>query len=196
MAQAHDAPPMEVRMSSQDVSTGAIARNVAIRVAVGFAIVFALLVLWNSLGGGASRPNILASAHLHAPRWDLVEAAPLAIKIHLATVLAAVVLATIQIFGPKGTGFHRALGWTLAVLLTVTAVASLFIRNPAGGLLNPFQIFSVWTLIAVPLALVAARNHNVRRHAYSMTGLYFGGLILAGALTFLPGRLMWRIFFG
>ncbi len=29
-----------------------------------------------------------------------------------------------------------------------------------------------------------------------MTGLYFGALVIAGLLTFLPGRLMWRVFFG
>jgi uncharacterized membrane protein len=29
-----------------------------------------------------------------------------------------------------------------------------------------------------------------------MTGLYFGALVLAGLIAFMPGRLMWRVFFG
>jgi len=29
-----------------------------------------------------------------------------------------------------------------------------------------------------------------------MTGMFVGGLIVAGLLTFLPGRLMWTLFFG
>jgi uncharacterized membrane protein len=29
-----------------------------------------------------------------------------------------------------------------------------------------------------------------------MGGLYFGSLIVAGLLTFLPGGLMWRVFLG
>jgi uncharacterized membrane protein len=29
-----------------------------------------------------------------------------------------------------------------------------------------------------------------------MFGLYIGGLLIAGALTFAPGRLMHRLFFG
>jgi uncharacterized membrane protein len=29
-----------------------------------------------------------------------------------------------------------------------------------------------------------------------MTGNFLGGLIIAGAFTFAPGRLMWRVFFG
>ena len=101
-----------------------------------------------------------------------------------------------QIIGPKGTTWHRGLGWTLAVLFIATAIDSAFIRNPQGGLFNPFQLFSVWTLIAIPLAVFAARRHNVAFHARMMMGFYIGSLIIAGALTFLPGRLMWRVFFG
>lgn len=33
-------------------------------------------------------------------------------------------------------------------------------------------------------------------HRRMMTGLFIGGLVIAGALTFLPGRLMWQVFFG
>jgi uncharacterized membrane protein len=29
-----------------------------------------------------------------------------------------------------------------------------------------------------------------------MLSLYFGGLVLAGSLTLLPGRLLYRVFFG
>ena len=117
-------------------------------------------------------------------------------KIHLATVLAALVLATVQMIGPKGRTLHRILGWTLAILLVATSVAAMFIRGPQGGLFNPFQIFVVTTLITVPWGVIAARRHDVRRHANMMSGLYFGALVIAGGLTFLPGRLMWRLFFG
>ena len=137
-----------------------------------------------------------AGANLHAPRLELLAQASLAMKIHLGTVSAALVLATVQMVGPKGRTSHRMLGWMLVILLLTTAVASLFIRNPQGGLFNPFQLFSVWTLIGIPLAVVAAHRHNVAFHARMMSGFYFGSLIFAGALTFLPGRLMWRVFFG
>jgi uncharacterized membrane protein len=160
------------------------------------AIVFAFIMLLLGPGGGAYATRVVASAQLHAPNWGLIAEAPIAIKIHLATVLAALVVATFQMVGPKGTTVHRVTGWTLSVLFVITAVAALFIRNPQGGLFNPFQLFSVWTLIAVPWAVLAARAHNVRRHASIMMGFYFGGMILAGLLTFLPGRLMWRVFFG
>jgi uncharacterized membrane protein len=138
----------------------------------------------------------IAASRLHAPNLAILEAASPAIKIHLATISAALVLATLQMVLPKGRALHRVLGWTLVVLLMITSVAAVFIRNPFAGEVSPFVVFSAWTLFAAPFGVVAARAHNVRRHAGLMSGLYFGGLILAGLLTFLPGRMMWRIFFG
>jgi len=187
-------------MSNPEVSTAPnmtwiTIRALAISVVITM-VITALFALTNGSGGRAYTDPAVAHAQLHAPRLELIAAAPLAIRLHLATVLAALVLATVQILGPKGRRLHRVLGWTLAVLLVTTAIFSLFIRNPGGGLFNPFQLFSAWTLVAIPLSVLAARAHKVRRHAAMMMGLYVGGLLLAGALTFLPGRLMWRVFFG
>ncbi len=52
------------------------------------------------------------------------------------------------------------------------------------------------TLVSLPLSIMAARRHNVARHSRAMIGLYAGGLLFAGLLAFIPGRLMWRMFFG
>lgn len=183
-------------MSSQAVSTGTIARDVAVRVLIGTMLTAVLVVILIGPGNLRFVAAMGSGSHLHAPRWELLAQASLPIKIHLATVLAAVILATVQIIGPKGRTFHRVLGWTLAVLLVTTAIAALFIRSPGGGLFNPFQIFVVTTLITVPWGIMAARRHDVRRHARMMGGLYFGALIIAGLLTFMPGRLMWRVFLG
>jgi uncharacterized membrane protein len=186
-------------MSNLTLSTTPRVRDMMLRSFVIALIVAALVVMltvtlfghgqWAWLLGG------LASAHLHAPRLDLIAAAPPVVQIHLATVLAAFALATAQMLGAKGTALHRAMGWALVALFLATAVDSLFIRSPGGGLFNPFQFFSIWTLIAVPLAVFAARRHNVAFHGRMMTGFYVGALIIAGALTFIPGRLMWQVFF-
>ena len=48
----------------------------------------------------------------------------------------------------------------------------------------------------MPSAVVLARRHNVARHANIMTGVFIGGIGVAGVLAFLPGRLMWQVFFG
>jgi uncharacterized membrane protein len=186
----------EGTMADQGVSTAPNAGPIILRVAIGTLVAVGFVVFIGGARGLAVIADMLGRSHLHAPNLRLIAQAPLAIQIHLATVGAALILATGQMIGPKGRTAHRVLGWTLAGLLLITAVTSLFIRNPQGGYLNPFQLFSAWTLISVPWAVWAARRHNVRRHAAIMTGLYFGGMVLSGALTFLPGRLMWRVFFG
>jgi len=50
--------------------------------------------------------------------------------------------------------------------------------------------------ITVPLAVVAAKGRNLKSHRAGMTRNFLGGLIIAGAFTFVPGRLMWMIFLG
>jgi uncharacterized membrane protein len=51
------------------------------------------------------------------------------------------------------------------------------------------------TLFGVVGALYA-RRHNIRAHRQSMLGVYIGGLLIAGSLTLLPGRIMHTVFFG
>ncbi len=183
-------------MSNTELSTAPRMSGLVVRSLTVALVLTAIILATFGPRGLTQLWQALSAARLHAPRVDLLASAPLAIKVHLGTVLAALALATWQMVGLKGRATHRIVGWTLAVLLLTTAVTSLFIHDPRGGLFNPFQIFSVWTLIVVPVALFAARRHNVRFHARAMAGLYFGGMIFAGMLTFLPGRLMWRVFFG
>ena len=183
-------------MSNPHVSTAPSIPSLALRSATVGIAVTAVIFLVLGPGFWAAMGRMIAVSHLHAPRLDLIAAASLPIKIHLYTVLAAFLLATVQMVGPKGRTMHRVMGWTLAALLMTTAIASLFIRNPQAGLFNPFQVFSVWTLVVMPLAVFAARRHNVAFHARMMAGFYVGSLVIAGLLTFLPGRLLWRVFFG
>src|SRR3974377_298347 len=79
---------------------------------------------------GAWIARAVGASRLHAPNLAILEAASPAIQIHLATVTAALVLATVQMVLPKGRALHRVLGWTLVVLLMTTSVAAVFIRNP------------------------------------------------------------------
>jgi uncharacterized membrane protein len=133
---------------------------------------------------------------LHGPRLELIAHAPLAIQLHLATVVGSLLIGVVQMSGVKGTGLHRVLGWSFVLLMMATAVDALFIHQPGGPRFSPLHLFSVITLVMAPLGVLAARRHNVAVHRRAMTGLFFGGLILAGLIAFMPGRLMWRVFFG
>ncbi len=123
--------------------------------------------------------------------------APLAIKIHLATVIPAFVIGTWLIFfSTKGAPWHRALGALYLALMTVTAIATFFIRSIIPGSLSPVHLFIPLTLFGVFGALWNIKRGNVRGHRNAMLGLYFGGILIAGGFTLLPGRLLHHVFFG
>nr|WP_271165275.1 DUF2306 domain-containing protein [Brevundimonas intermedia] len=136
---------------------------------------------------------------LRAPDFGLLAAAPSAIQIHVAAALTALAIGIVLLAGVKGTRLHRALGWTWVLAMGTTAASSFFIHqiNPGGPAgLSLIHLLSGWTLVGLPMAVYAARRHKVQTHRRAMTGMFVGGLIVAGALTFLPGRLMWAVFFG
>ena len=127
--------------------------------------------------------------------------APLAVQIHVATVVPAFVIGTYQIFfSGKGAAFHRALGYIYLALMTVTSIAALFIHailpnGPFAGF-SPIHLFVPLTLFGVVAALRGAWTHNVAMHRRAMLGVYLGGILIAGTLAFLPGRIMHAVVFG
>lgn len=137
-----------------------------------------------------------AGARPHLPHASLLAAAPPAVQAHVLAVIAALAVGVVLMTGVKGNRLHRALGWTWVVAMATAAVSSLFIRQINPGGFSFLHLFAGWTLVALPVAVVAARMHKVRLHSRTMTGLFVGGLLVAGVTAFLPGRLMWRIFFG
>jgi uncharacterized membrane protein len=77
-----------------------------------------------------------------------------------------------------------------------TAVSSLFITSLNGGVYSLVHLLSGWTIVALPMAIFAIRNRKVEAHRRAMTGMFVGGLLVAGALAFLPGRFMFEFLFG
>src|SRR5215831_1747855 len=127
-------------------------------------------------------------------------AASPAIKIHVATVIPAFLIGTYQIFfSRKGAPFHRALGYIYLTLMTITAIAALFVhsvmpRGPFFGF-SPIHLFVPLTLFGVVGALRGAWTHNIPMHRRAMLGVYIGGILIAGSLAFLPGRVMHSVVF-
>ena len=127
--------------------------------------------------------------------------APLAIRVHVATVVPAFLLGTYQIFlSRKGAPLHRGVGYVYLALMTATSIAALFVHSlmPNGPFLgfSPVHLFVPLTLFGVIGALRGAWTHNIYLHKSSMIGVYVGGLLIAGSLTLLPGRLMYKAIFG
>jgi uncharacterized membrane protein len=145
------------------------------------------------------RPQITAAARegsLHAPNFGLLFAQSPVVQVHVYAAVGALALGAVLMTLRKGVKAHRALGWTWAAVMAVVAGASLFITGINGDHWSFIHLFTGWTLIALPIAVVAARRHKVHLHRRFMMGLFYGGLVINGFIAFIPGRTMWNVFFG
>ena len=126
----------------------------------------------------------------------LLNAAPV-IQIHAFAAMAAFALGIVQLMAPKGTLPHRTIGWIWVALMAVIAISSFWIHEiRLIGPFSPIHGLSIFTLVMLPLAVLHARRHNVDRHRRAMLGIFVGALVIAGAFTFLPGRIMHAVAFG
>lgn len=144
----------------------------------------------------------VATAALLGPRIiavvdvALFAAQPLVLQLHILAALGTVALGGLIFSMRKGRAFHRTAGWIWVVLMATTAISSLFIVGINGDVWSLIHLLSGWVLIILPIGVWAARKHRVDVHRKTMTGIFVGGSLVAGAFTFLPGRLMWRLVFG
>jgi uncharacterized membrane protein len=138
----------------------------------------------------------LAAVLILRPNLGLLGEVGLAIQIHLLAALIAFFLGVAMLASRKGRRFHRIAGWVWFVVIMTVALSSLFIAEINDGAWSWIHILSGLTLVFAPLGVIAARRHNVKAHRRHMTLIFIGGMVVAGGFTFLPGRLMWAMFFG
>lgn len=114
--------------------------------------------------------------------------------IHLATVLLAFTLGTFLLFQKKGTALHRLIGKYFMVLMLLTAIVALFMPAQVGpkflGHFGFIHLFCLLVLYSVPSAYFAVRKGNIVKHKAHLMGVYVGGILIAGAFAFMPGRLL------
>ena len=125
------------------------------------------------------------------------------IYIHAFFALTAVPLGLYIFLTKKGTAKHILFGriW-ISWLLTISLTA-IFIQEITPGeyslihLLIPLTIgsliYSIWSIRKYKKTTLLKYK---RAHMSSMTSVYVGALILAGAFTLMPGRLFYEILFG
>ena len=121
-----------------------------------------------------------------------------AVQWHAALALAGLLLGCVQMMRPKGTHIHRWLGraWVLAMLLV--AVSSFWIRglmpNTLAWGFSPIHLLSIFVIVQLARAIYFARIGTIARHSGIMKGVFWGGLVIAGGFTLIPGRLMFEVF--
>ncbi|WP_411817070.1 DUF2306 domain-containing protein [Hyphococcus sp. DH-69] len=130
--------------------------------------------------------------------------APWVIQVHAIGAIAAFLLGVVQFTAPKGTLPHRSLGVLWVILMIAVTISSIFIR-PAlvPGLpitewfsfIHIFTVLTAYGLIGGMIYLMRGGAH-LKKHKGPFTGIFIGGLIIAGMLAFLPGRIMHQVVMG
>ncbi|UXT41479.1 DUF2306 domain-containing protein [Agrobacterium leguminum] len=123
--------------------------------------------------------------------------APFAVQLHVATVIPAAIIGAVVLFSPKGTPLHRLLGKIWVVLMVVTSFSTFFIHelNVFYGF-SPIHLMSIFTIYGCLQSVYFARRGEIKHHMRIMQGVYLGGIVIAGGLTFLPTRIMNEVVFG
>ena len=123
--------------------------------------------------------------------------ASLMIQIHTALALCAIGL-TIAIFTlRKGSPLHRVTGRAWVVCMGVTALSSFGIHTLNWiGPFSPIHLLSLYVLYGLVRVVQDARAGHIAAHKARMKGMVFVGLVVAGAFTFMPGRLMLQVVSG
>jgi uncharacterized membrane protein len=147
------------------------------------------------LGGGALVVLAAMSAAIIRGQAEWGQIPPV-VWLHLATITIALVLTPVLLWQRRGTPRHRKLGYVWVSAMALTALDSLFIRLIGRGGFSVIHILSAWTLIQVPLIVLAARRHDWKRHRGAVRGMVIGALLIAGFFTFPFDRLLGRWLFG
>ncbi len=127
---------------------------------------------------------------------DLFLGAPALIQLHAVLAATAIILGGVQLAAPKGTPTHRLLGRVWVASMAIVALSSFFIHEiRMFGPFSAIHLLSVLTLITLWQAIRLVRKGDIVRHKKAMIRLYVLALLITGAFTLLPGRLMYRVFF-
>ena len=123
--------------------------------------------------------------------------APFVVQIH-AYIAFAVIALTVAVFSfRKGNRLHRVMGWIWVIGMASVAISSFWINDMRWvGPFGPIHLLSLFTLYSLVEGVRAARGHRVADHRANMRALTFGALIIAGAFTLLPGRIMFDVISG
>ncbi|WP_421789997.1 DUF2306 domain-containing protein [Hyphobacterium sp.] len=166
--------------------------------------IFVLVVGFALIQGGALEGEYLSAmgnafgsmASGFRPDFGAFARAPLLIQVHAGAALSAVAIGLVQLFAPKGTVPHRTLGYSWAILMLVTAFTAVFIREANNGNFSFIHIFVPLTLMGLFGVISNARKMETAKHRNAVFSLFIGALIVPGLFAFMPGRLMWQMFFG
>ena len=121
------------------------------------------------------------------------------IAVHMTAAILALATGPVALWARKGREqrpkLHRAFGYAWVTLMLVTAVSAIFISGDAGwhvkllGLgLGPIHLLIPLTIGMLAVAFWFLFKGNIKGHRTTMSRLYIGACVVAGAFTLAPNR--------
>lgn len=111
-----------------------------------------------------------------------------AVIVHVAAAVLTAASAVWMLLARKGTATHRIMGRVSVSLMAIVAIGSFWIQT--RGHLWWLHLLSVGTLVALAVAVAAARSGRIRTHQRAMIATYGSALLAAGLFTLMPSRLI------
>lgn len=136
---------------------------------------------------------VLAALARGRSEWHLV---PTFVWLHIATIGAALALTPVMMLRRRGDRLHRRLGWVWAGAMMLTALFTFAIRGINEGSFSFIHLFSVLTLVQVPVIVWTARTHQHSKHRNTVRAMVAFALLTAGFFTFPFDRLFGHWLFG
>jgi len=127
-----------------------------------------------------------------------LQALPPVIQVHVISAVLAISIGPFVLLRKRHDRLHKCLGYVWVLSMLSVAISGLFIPGFALQILGhfgPIHAFVVLTLFSLWKGMAAIFRGNIRRHRAYMSGLYWNGLLVAGAVNFLPGRAINRTLF-
>lgn len=119
---------------------------------------------------------------------------PILTRVHILLAVSSMALGLFQFLRKKGSVQHKNLGWVWVVLMAGVGITAVFLPERKQGTFPLTILLTLWIAIGLPMAIIAIKRGNILLHRAFMMGLYIGGLAIAAAFTFTPGRLLYKVF--
>ena len=116
------------------------------------------------------------------------------VLIHMSAAFAALALGALVFLRRKGTQAHSWMGRSWVGLMLVVTLSTIWIKG--DGHYSWIHILSVVTTLLLAVGVYSAIKGRIQAHRKTMTRVYIGGLIIAGAFTFLPQRVLGKMLWG
>jgi len=127
------------------------------------------------------------------PLFDAVPPIPS----HALVAFSVAAIGVWQLAATKGTRRHRVMGWLFVAGMAYVALSALFISDlKTWGYFSPIHLLIPVTLIGLWTSVRDARRGNIEAHKRGMISLFVLAIIVTGAFTLMPGRVMHEVVFG